>query len=323
MKMQSGSLDDQDLHEESMQVPKGKEVVICPKCHMEGPEQMYCLNCGYPLYLNKAQHVEPGKNEGVDKGMLSEIDEVEQLGADLFEPENIDSPSEIEVRNEPSEKNTTRTTSASEPESIVRAREVIESLIKIISLELWLVNQLQEGDVREEQFNGIFDGYATRFKISMNLRGELLSRAKDLDSIERAMNEAKVNLAELEMKKTLDGISADEYDVKAPAYKWDISKHEEEISIRKREIAFLEDLTLLMPEEKITRMKKMAENCYDRQESLEKSCDIGSETAKKVKESLEEILACLDGFIDTTNDNGDNQEKIDSSADLDEKMEQN
>ena len=316
-------MDEQDLHEETMQVPNGKEVVVCPKCHMEGPEQMYCLNCGYPLYLNKTQRLEPGEIGGDGKGMLSEIDEVEQLGADLFEPETIDNPNEIEVRNEPSVKNKSRAVSASEPESIIRAREVIESLIKIISLELWLINQLQEGDVREEQFNGIFDGYATRFKISMNLRGELLSRAKDLDSIETALNEAKVNLAELEMKKTLDDISAEEYEVKAPAYKWDISRHEKEISIRKREIAFLEDLTLLMPEEKITRMKKMAENCYDRQESLEKSCDISSETAKKVKESLEEILACLDGFIDTSNDDGDSQEKIDSPTGIDEEMEQN
>jgi len=300
--MQSGSLGEQDLHEGAIQVQTGRELVVCPKCHMEGPEQMYCLNCGYPLYLEKAEHFEPGDIGGVGMGMLPETAEVEQLREALMKPEDVVRQREVEVRDKPATKKIRGAASTSEPESIVRAREVIENLIKIVSLELWLVNLLQEGETREEQFNSIFDGYSTRFKISMNLRRELLSRAKDLDSIERALNEAKVNIAELEMKKTLDDISAEEYEVKAPAFKWDIAKHEEEISIRKREIEFLEDLTLLMPAEKITRMKEMAENCYDRQESLEKSCYIGAETAKKVKSSLDEVLACLDGFIDTPRD---------------------
>jgi len=324
--MQSEPLGEQDLQEENMQIETREELIICPKCHKEGPDSMYCLNCGYPLYQEKAGESEPKKTDDVGAGVASETVGAEQLSeivteteehraskedADEIEtekPENIESPEVMEAQDElveePFTKRVVKLASTSEPDSIALAREVMENLIKNISLKLWLVNLLQQGKVREEQFNRLFDGYSNRFKLSMNRRKEMLKRARDLEPIVKALNEASVNLSELEMKKTIGDISDEEYQVKAPAFKWDISKHEKEISVRKREIEFLVDLTLTTSTEKISRMKEMTENCYGVMESLEKSCDISSETATKVKMSLEEILTCLEGFGDVPGGGG-------------------
>ena len=325
--MQSESLGEQDLQEESMQTEMQEELIICPKCKVEGPNRMYCLNCGYPLYQEEAEQLEPGEIDDVGAGVASETVQAKQLSETVTEPEEIEIPEVIEAQEEPVEEPITKRAaelaSTFESDSIARAREVMENLIKVVSLKLWLVNMLQQGKVREEQFNSIFDGYLTRFELSMDSRKEMLKRARDLDSIERALNEASVNLAELEMKKTIGDISDEEYQVKAPAFKWDISKHEEEIAVRKREIAFLEDLTLVTSMEKITRMKKMAENCYGVMESLEKSCNISSETAKKVKMSLEETLACLDGFRDMPSGGGTQTNQGSSSEAENEKSKEN
>ena len=182
----------------------------------------------------------------------------------------------------------------SEPDPILKG--VMVNLVKSISLNLWLVNQLQEGNTDEEQFNKLFEDYVNRSELFMNCRNEMLERARDLDSIERALKEAKMGLSELEMKKTIGDISEDEYEAKAPGFKWDIDKREDKISKRKEEIAFLEDLSRVMSTEEIARMKEMAEKCQSAMDGLEESCNISSETVARVRASLEGTLACLEDF---------------------------
>jgi chromosome segregation ATPase len=124
----------------------------------------------------------------------------------------------------------------------------------------------------------------------------MLERARDLDPVERALKEAKMGLSELEMKKTIGDISEDEYEAKAPGFKWDIDKHEDKISKGKEEIAFLEDLSRVMSTEEIARMKEMTEKCQSAMDGLEESGNISSETVARVKASLEGTLACLEDF---------------------------
>jgi len=226
----------------------------------------------------------------------AEFPDIETEKPDDLELQKVDKVREEPVVHDQVAKQAAELAAASEIDPIVR--EVMENLMKSISVRLWLANLLLEGKIKEEHFNRLFDSNKARLTLCMDRRNEMLESARDLDSIEKALIEVKVNLAELEMKKAIGDILAGEYRAKVPALKWDIGKHENEISKRKREIVLLEDLTRVMSLEKIAQMREMAENCRGalrvRARSLEKSCDIGSETAVKVKRSLKETLACLE-----------------------------
>lgn len=182
-----------------------------------------------------------------------------------------------------------------EPDPILKG--VMSNLVKSISMSLWLVNQLQEGNVEEEQFNSMFNEYVNRSELSMKCREEMLERARDLDSRARAaLKVAKLGLAELEMKKSIGDISEEEYRAKSPGFKWNINKHQEEISRRKRESAFLEDLKRTISEEEIAQMKELADKCQMEMAGLEKSSNLSPETSARVKESTDKILEYLKNF---------------------------
>jgi hypothetical protein len=181
-----------------------------------------------------------------------------------------------------------------EPDPILKG--VMSNLVKSISLNLWLVNKLQEGNVDEEQFNSMLSEYVNRLELSMKCREEMLDRARDLDSTERALKAAKLGLAELEMKKSIGDISEEEYRAKSPGFKWDINKHQGEISRRKGESAFLEDLRRTMSEEEMAQMKEMADKCQMEMAGLEESGELSPETSARVKESTDKILEYLKNF---------------------------
>lgn len=290
--------------------------MVCPKCKVEGPRSQYCLYCGYPLYLGEGEQsgleeVEGGgfeaASETVETESLGEMplpresEDAEALDIETDKPVDVEIPDMIEAQEEPIvygqfTKRAGESTSTFEVDLVVK--EAMEDLMKSISLRLWLVNLLLEGKIKEEHFNRLFESNKARLKLCMDRRNEMLKHARDLDGTDKALNEVKIDLAELEMKKAIGDISEEEYKAKAPALKWDVGKYEDEISKRKMETVFLEDLTRVMSLEKIAQMKEIAANCRDmvqiRSRSLEKSCNINSDTALKVKSSMKETLACLE-----------------------------
>ncbi len=168
-----------------------------------------------------------------------------------------------------------------------------KELMNGMSLKLWSINLLLEGRVNEDHFNRLFDNYQTRLEQSTRRRNEMLERARDLGAIETALNEARVSLGELEIRKSIGDLREGEYEAKAPAYNWDILHYEEELSKRKKEITLLEDLTHAVPSEEITNMKEMAEKADRALEDLKNSGKISSETASRIKATLDETRAFL------------------------------
>ncbi|KON29530.1 hypothetical protein AC482_06220 [miscellaneous Crenarchaeota group-15 archaeon DG-45] len=239
---------------------------------------------------------QPGP-EVEDDGMKAASDVRAEPPRDVMEGRGDAELPELEM-GEPAEAPVGAAESAAflEVDPIVKGAMV--DLMKSISLRLWLVDMLLEGRIEEDHFNRLFDANMARLKLCMGRRNELLEQARDLEPIERALNESKVALAELEMKRAIGDISEGEYRAKLPALRWDIDKHEDEIAKKKREAVLLEDLTRVMSLGKIARMREMAGSCREAlrapARSLGKSCRISSETAAKVKASLKETLACLE-----------------------------
>jgi len=175
-----------------------------------------------------------------------------------------------------------------EPEPVIR--EIMENFSKNISMKIRLVGLLRDGGVKVGIFERLFESYVARGELLMNSRSKMLERVNyDLGSMERALNEAKAGLEELEIRRAISDVSDEEYSAKAPGFEWDIGQYEDEVGRKKAEIAYLEDITRVMSEEEITELIEIGEGCLDFVESDE----MGSEMADRVKISLEEALSCL------------------------------
>jgi ribosomal protein L28 len=305
-----------------------EDTVTCPNCRMKSPNAMYCLNCGYPLFTDESdqepEKEELAKEEPVKEAAkppqperrpdfnLEEVKEeikkwtitpvkskaeerppdrlvrVDKIPKRVSKPTNGIKPRPVEPNHQPVK----RELEAVPGVDIIKA--VMEELMKSISLELWLVDLLKEGKIDERNFLRRFEVYEARSRQCMNRRNEILTHARDLDALERALNDARVGLQELEMRKSLGDVKRGEYEVKAPALKWDIDNYEEELAQRRREIANLENVTWLVPQEEFTRMKRVADECLRSMDALAKSNGVSSRIATMVKDTLSSTLSYLD-----------------------------
>lgn len=177
-----------------------------------------------------------------------------------------------------------------------RLKKVQEGLLQSISLKLWLVNMLKEGGVDEDQFNRMFDEYEAQSSHYMKCREEALETAEEIDSLVKRLGETKVYLEEIKVKRAIGRVSEEEYEAKAPAFEWDIKHYQNEISERKKEVEFMEDLTLVIPRDEIIEMKAKLENYRWAMDNLELSGDVTAETHMRIKESLEGTLDFLKSF---------------------------
>ena len=179
-----------------------------------------------------------------------------------------------------------------EPEPVIR--EVMENLAKNISTKIKLVNLLREGGVKMETFNRLFESYVARGELLMNSRNEMLERVRfDIESMERALNEAKIGLEELKIRKAIGDASEEEYRAKSPGFEWDIKQYEDEVARKRAETKYLEDLTQVMNAGEIEELKLTGENNCEAVDGLSDAGKIGAEMATRVKVALEEALAYL------------------------------
>ena len=179
-----------------------------------------------------------------------------------------------------------------EPEPVIM--EVMENLAKNISMKIKLVSLLQEGEVKTETFDRLFNTYVARGELLMNSRNETLERVRyDLDSRERALNDAKIGLDELMIRKAIGDVSEEEYQAKSPGFEWDIGHYKDDFTRKKAEIAYLDDLTQVMSNEEIAELREQGEAGYGALDDLSGSELTSPDTAARIKVTLEEALTCL------------------------------
>ena len=174
------------------------------------------------------------------------------------------------------------------------ASELMRELTKGISLQLWAVNLLREGGIKEDHFNRLFREYKAQLERCLSQREKLLGQVLDMEPIEVMLDEARVGLGELEVRKSLGDLHPGEYEAKAPGYQWDIRNCEEEIARRNEEIAFLKDPLNTVPADEISNMRKTAEESLAELDGLIESESISSDTADDIKASLGEILSLFE-----------------------------
>ncbi len=173
-------------------------------------------------------------------------------------------------------------------------KQLTKELLNANSLKLWAIDLLIEEKVEESHFNRIFESYLSRSDECMKQRDEMLKKIDDVKAIEKALEEVKVGLGELEVRKSIGDLREGEYEAKAPAYQWDIRQYEETLSKKREEVDLLKDLTRVVSLEVINDMKERTRNAIAAIDNMEKSGKIGSETIARIKSAMEETMNFLD-----------------------------
>jgi hypothetical protein len=172
--------------------------------------------------------------------------------------------------------------------------EVMENLVKNISMKIKLVGLFKGGEVKFETFNRLFESYIARGELYMNSRNEMMERVRyDLDSREKALNEAKIGLEELKIRRSIGDVSEEEFMAKSPGFEWDIGQYEDDVDRKKAEIGYLVNITQVIPEGKVMELVGMAEDGLGSLEGLVESGVIDSEVASRVRAVLDEALSFM------------------------------
>lgn len=173
-------------------------------------------------------------------------------------------------------------------------REVMEYFAKNISLKIKLVKMLRDGEVQEEIFERLFESYSALGERLRKNRDDMIQRISfNLESMDNALKQAKIGLDELEIRKKIGDVSEAEYNVKTPAFEWDIEQYKDKVSQKKGEKAFLESLISVMSTEEIAELKAIGESCLEDIDSFKESRKINAEMASKIKTTLEDALTSL------------------------------
>ena len=171
-------------------------------------------------------------------------------------------------------------------------KEVMENLAKNITLKIRLVRLLRESQVKEETFKKLFDSYVDQGRLWVSRRDEIIRRFKgDIDRMEQELVSAKKDFELLEIRKNIGDAGDEEYNVKAPAYKWDIENLDNEIKNTRGGIQYVINLKGLIPGEEVEELKSMAESDFGELDSLEA---VTSDTVARMKEALSEALNTLE-----------------------------
>jgi hypothetical protein len=169
-------------------------------------------------------------------------------------------------------------------------KEIMENLAKNITLKIRIVRLLRENQVKEETFKKLFDSYVEQGRLWVSRRDEIIRRYKaDIERMEQELVTTRKDFELLEIRKNIGDAGEDEYNVKAPAYKWDIESLDKEIKNAKAGTQYVLNLRSLIPESEVEELIAMAESDYS---DLDMD-GVTNDTIAKMKETLAESLNSL------------------------------
>jgi hypothetical protein len=322
-----------ELHHEELDTDMGlpgetpeTTTVVCPHCKSEVPTSLYCAACNCPLEIAVPVEDYVKSNElRFDLTPLMEMQAEGESGADEtlagpryaavdstvkginfnkepVEKESLINPPSVEVikpialetgvqEDGGSLEGTLQTEEPRGPALVIE--KLASELLNSVYLGLWSIGLLRKEGTGEEQFLRSFDAHLDRIERCIDQRDHLLESISDLEVFDAKAEEVRVDLDELDVRRSLGDLHDGEYEAKAPALRWTIAHNEAESDRLRGRIAMLENLTSLMPQGKVEEAVRMAEDAVGLIREAEVSARLIPGTAAKVRASVETIRGLL------------------------------
>ncbi len=311
----NNELQDEDLDVFNPLMDLETSTIVCPQCKNLVPASLYCVACNSPLKVDddEASESKEDEYEQFDVESLREKmgESVTQIEEDLEYPAPAQENSEIldfkltpvEAENEFLEEESpvveydktndvdvqleSFNVEYSEEVGIEKSIEKLaDDIFKSMYLELWAVNILESNDFDEAQFLKLFRGYRDRLDSCLTQRDHFLNQYGELEEFNIRARESRIELEELEVRKDLSDLREGEYEALAPALRWKISYNEAEKVKHANLLKVLNDLTHVIPQEKIIEIKSMIEDAERIVEEKEYSNVLSKVAVGEVRDTI-------------------------------------
>ncbi|OGD60678.1 hypothetical protein A3K78_03625 [Candidatus Bathyarchaeota archaeon RBG_13_52_12] len=305
------------------------ENILCSKCNKVVPKQDICPECGQVLdattvvplktsdkiedqaasrTLNFLQFRREFKKEkptqgpqtqsqelkkppqksvknGATKVMENAVPEVEKMTSQKVEPVDTELQKVSDVEKLPVQ-NVDIGSYTPDPYT----KELVEKLVKQLRYEINLVQLFKEGQVSEEIFTRLFNGMTDEIPSLIAHRGEATKELSGLmNGYKSVAQSAQQGLKLLDLRRSFDDCSDEEYKVKAAALNWDVDHYGKKISEGQMKTDYLRSLGGLIQVEEVNDLKDIAAGCMEASSMKH----IHDSIREKIKKAMQETSSIL------------------------------
>jgi hypothetical protein len=315
----NNELQDEDLDVFNPLVDLETSTIVCPQCKNLVPASLYCVACNSPLKVDddeasdsKEDEFEQFDVESLREKMGESVIQIEEDLGDLspvvehsdtldFKLTPVGNEDEFSENddlnivgydgaNEVGVQLESLDVANNEEVGIEKSIEKLaDDIFKSMYLELWSVKILDSNDFDEVKFLKLFRGYRNRLDSCLTQREHFLKQYGELEEFDIIARDSRIELEELEVRKDLGDLREGEYEAISPALRWKISYNESEKVKHTNLLNVLEDLTHVIPQEKILEIKSMAEDAERIIEEKEYSNVLSKLAVGEVKDIIRRI----------------------------------
>jgi len=270
----------------------GEETVICPNCNREVPKTLYCIYCNAALF--KAEDTSP---EMTTTETVTEEKTDENGGEGGNEQEAVQSPPAVKPAEEEHKVEL-------EPE----IQSITGELEKYLSWKIKLFSRLCNGDVSEEVFTKIFEGYQSKIDHLVQVKDQKTEQFKEKFNKDREeLKEAELKLEELQIRCAIGEFDGAELESKAPELEKTIRDLKAETSYLETQLTYLNSLLQGKTLKEILELEDAAKHCF---RSLKTLVDTGKISKKTAGPLSNDVLAVLKSFDSIIGDKKREEEKL-------------
>jgi hypothetical protein len=170
-------------------------------------------------------------------------------------------------------------------------KEIVEKMAKQVKYEVNIVQLFKDGQVPEEIFMRLFHNMADVIGGLMARREEVVKELNGLmKGYKSTVLSAQQGMKLLDLRKSLDDVTEEEYVVKAAALNWDINHYGQRISEGRQKAEYLKSLGNLVPVEEVNDLKNISASCMEASSMKH----ISEGTREKIKKAMQDASSILD-----------------------------
>jgi len=168
--------------------------------------------------------------------------------------------------------------------------ETVQKIAKNVKYESYLIKLLKEGDITRDSFLSLFNSMSDETLKLIQRRAEIISEIEDkIKKYRSTVEAAQQGMKLLDLRRSIEDASEEEYTVKAAALNWDIDHYQGRIGEEKQKATYLKDLgTLIKPND----LEKLINGIDNSVEAISK-LNVNDETKGKIKNSMQQVLSLL------------------------------
>ena len=168
--------------------------------------------------------------------------------------------------------------------------ETVQKTAKNVRYESYLVNLLKEDEITEETFLGLYNGIADDTHKMIMRRGEIITEIETaVKGYRSTIISAQQGMKLLDIRKSINDASEDEYQVKAAALKWDIDNYGRRVNEEEQKATYLKNLGKLIDSKELNNLISDVNNSLNILSKL----NVSEDAKSKIHNSMREVISLL------------------------------